>query len=324
MERFFSEVKDTLKEVFYTVFVLLRIIIPISIIVKILKEFGVIEVIGRFLAPVMKIVGLPGESGLIWATALVTNIYGGVIALFSMVSECQFTVAQITILCSMILVAHALPVELRIAQKAGVRLWFTFVLRISGAFILGVILNSIYGSFNFLQQEVVMRWKPAIEEPTLVQWIIRTLKGYGLIFLIILVLISVIRILKALGVIERLNRLLSPFLRAMGMSKDAAPLTIIGIVLGISYGGGLIIKEAMSGLLSRRDVFLSLSLMCLSHSLIEDTLLMVTVGASLTGILLGRVIFTIAAMFILIKIVNRISDYKFNKFLVRPLPSKTT
>jgi len=317
MNKVMIEVKNTLKEVFHTVFILLRIIIPISIVVKILEEFGVIDIIGRFLGPVMKIVGLPGECGLIWATAMVTNIYGGIIVFFTMATTIPFTIAQVTILCSMILVAHSLPVELRIAQKAGVRLWFMFVLRVFSAFLLGLILHHIYNGFSILQARVRILWKPGIIDPSIISWIVGQLKNYAMIFIIIFVLISIMRVLKVLGVVERLNRALKPLLRIIGMSKDAAPLTIIGMTLGISYGGGLIINEARSGRLSKRDIFLSLSLMGLSHSLIEDTLLMFTVGASLTGILLGRILFTIIVMLMLIRMVRHVSDRNFRRYFVR-------
>jgi hypothetical protein len=43
------------------------------------------------------------------------------------------------------------------------------------------------------------------------------------------------------------------------MSKNAAPITIIGMALGLAYGGGLIINEARSRLVSKKDAFLSLS-----------------------------------------------------------------
>jgi len=317
MNKVMIEVKNTLKEVFHTVFILLRIIIPISIVVKILEEFGVIDIIGSFLGPVMKIVGLPGECGLIWATAMVTNIYGGIIVFFTMATTIPFTIAQVTILCSMILVAHSLPVELRIAQKAGVRLWFMFVLRVFSAFLLGLILHHIYNGFSILQARVRILWKPGIIDPSIISWIVGQLKNYAMIFIIIFVLISIMRVLKVLGVVERLNRALKPLLRIIGMSKDAAPLTIIGMTLGISYGGGLIINEARSGRLSKRDIFLSLSLMGLSHSLIEDTLLMFTVGASLTGILLARILFTIIAMLMLIRMVRHVSDRNFRRYFVR-------
>ncbi len=317
MNKVISEIRDTLKEVFFTVLTLLKIIIPISIIVKILKEFGVIEIIGRFLEPVMKIVGLPGESGLIWATAMVTNIYGGLLVFFSMAMKTPFTTAQVTVLCTMMLVAHSMLIELRIAQKAGVRLWFMLVLRVFGAFILGWVLNVIYSSYNFIQDKVTILWKPGVEDPSLLQWAVGELKSYGVIFLVILVILSIMRILKKLGVMDRLNRLLKPGLEFLGMSKAAAPITIIGMTLGVSYGGGLIINEAKSGALSKKDIFLSMSLMGMSHSLVEDTLLMVAMGASLSGILLGRILFTIIVMSILIRFVRRLSEYKFGKYFVQ-------
>ena len=108
---------------------------------------------------------------------------------------------------------------------------------------------------------------------------------------------------------------MEPGLEFLGMSKKAAPLTIIGTTLGISYGGGIIIDEAQSGKLTKKDAFLSVSLMCLSHSLIEDTILMMTLGASLIGILFGRVLFSFIAMIILINIIKSISEKTFQRYL---------
>ncbi len=75
--------------------------------------------------------------GLVWATAMVTNLYGGIVVFASLAPEAHLTVAQITVLTTMMLVAHALPVELRIAQKAGSRLHAMAFLRIAGALTLG-------------------------------------------------------------------------------------------------------------------------------------------------------------------------------------------
>ena len=55
---------------------LLKILIPVSIIVKILEVFGLIEVVASYISGVMGVMGLPGEFGLVWATAMLTNIYG--------------------------------------------------------------------------------------------------------------------------------------------------------------------------------------------------------------------------------------------------------
>ena len=62
-------------------FVLFRIMVPVVIVVKILSELGLVKYIATVFAPVMSLVGLPGEMGLVWATAVITNMYG-VIAIF--------------------------------------------------------------------------------------------------------------------------------------------------------------------------------------------------------------------------------------------------
>jgi hypothetical protein len=49
--------------------------------------------------------------------------------------------AQASILGSMMLLAHSLPIEVAIAKKAGVSLWLTLFIRIGGSFILAWILN---------------------------------------------------------------------------------------------------------------------------------------------------------------------------------------
>ena len=73
--KLFNEAKDIFKEACKTTFWLLKIMIPISIIVKILSEFGIITIIGDYLSPAMNVVGLPGDFGLVWATTMITNIF---------------------------------------------------------------------------------------------------------------------------------------------------------------------------------------------------------------------------------------------------------
>jgi len=316
MEKITTEIKDALKETIFTTFELLKIMIPISIVVKILGKLGIIAILGDFLAPIMGLVGLPGDFGLVWATAMITNIYGGLLVFFSLSVKNPLTVAQVTVLGTMILVAHTLLIESRITQKAGVRLWFMLSLRVLGAFILGWVLNIIFTSFNLYQSKSILLWKPIHENSSIFYWIIGECKNYFMIFVIILSLLVLMKILKISGAINRLNNFLEPILKYLGMSKDAAPVTIIGMTLGLAYGGGLIIKEVKSGYLSKKDAFLSLSLMGLSHSLIEDTLLMLAIGSSLVGILFARILFTITVMVILIKFITYLSKNRFERYFV--------
>ena len=138
------------------------------------------------------------------------------------------------------------------------------------------------------------------------------------VLVIIFALMALLRILKAIGVMDLLTRLLEPGLRLLGMSRDAAPVTVIGMTMGITYGGGLIIQEARSGILSRRDVFFSMALMGLSHSLVEDTILMMLLGGHLSGILGGRVVFSLLAIFLLVRLLARLPEKTFERCFCRP------
>jgi hypothetical protein len=289
--------------------------IPVSIIVKIFEQMGVIASIGNYLSPMMRLVGLPGETGLVWATAMITNIYGGLLVYISLSSKMVFTVAQITVLATMILVAHSLPIEVSIARKAGVRIWFTLCWRIGGAFIFGILLSALFTFSGILSYPSAMVWRPGPANTSLLGWVLNQIQNYLMIFLIVFSLLLLLKLLERIGLIDTINRILEPGLERLGMSKSAGPLTIIGMTLGIAYGGGLIIKEARSGALPKNDAFLSLSLMGLTHSLIEDTLVMVTLGASLIGILIGRVVLMVGAMLVLIFAINRLSHNTFSRWL---------
>ena len=103
----------------------------------------------------------------------------------------------------------------------------------------------------------------------------------------------------------------------LGISKDAAPLTVVGLVLGLSYGGGLIIREAQRGHIQPRDVFLASSFMGLCHSLIEDTLIVVALGADIYVVLFGRLIFSVLLVGIFARFLRGTGDAFFFRFLYR-------
>ena len=307
-----------LKEAFSVSAVLFRIMIPVIIVVKILQELGAVRFFGTVLGPVMGLAGLPGSMGLVWATAMITNLYGGIVVFLSLLPEYPLTVAQVTVLTTLIIVAHALPVELGIARKTGVRLRFLAPFRIGCAFLLGCMLNVIYSLGGWLQQPSSPAWEiPAETSASLGGWALGQLQNLGMIFLIILGLMLVMRILRFLGAADTLNRLLRPVLTSMGIGEAAATITVFGLVLGISYGGGLIIRSAESGEVRPRDIFFTLTLMSICHSLAEDTLLMMSLGASMTGVLVARVAFSWVVMYSLVRLVSGLSDSVFGRLFFR-------
>lgn len=302
---------------------LFKLMIPIIIAMKFLEEFGLVELLSQWLAPVMELVGLPGAMGLVWATALVTNLYGGIVVYASLAPEVSMTVAQVTIISTMMLIAHALPVEARIAQKAGVSFSLTVALRLGMAVLFGMLANLIYRAGDWLQQPTQLMWSPGQVDDSLLAWAFNQLIGLVIIFAIVFALVLLLDVLKRIGVIQWINRMLRPVLHLLGIGREAETITLVGLTLGISYGGALLINEAEAGHVQPRDVLFSVSLLGLSHSLIEDTLLMMLIGADLSGILFGRVVFSLLVIYLMVRLVERFKPDTVDRYLVRSVALKS-
>ncbi len=300
-------------------FDLFKIIVPVVIAVKILQDLDLIKYLAIPLSPFMKFVGLPAEMGLVWATAMLNNLYGAIVVLLSLVKETPITTAQATILCTMMLVAHNLLIELKIAQTSGPRLIFQTISRLGSALVLGWLLHVFYSYSGLLHQPINILLKPSLEstpqKESWVSWVAGEAQNLLSIFFIILGLFLLMHLLKKLKIIDAMNRLLRPVLKLMGIGPKASAVTVIGLTLGIAYGGGLIIHEARTGHIPKKDVFYSLTFMGLCHSLIEDTLLMVMAGGHLSGLLFARIAFSLVAVTLIVKVTALLPETFGDKYL---------
>ncbi|WP_404379712.1 hypothetical protein [Caenispirillum salinarum] len=309
MPAFLTAVQRLIRDSLRVWWVLLRMMVPIMIAVKVAAEMGAIPYIAAAFAPVMDLAGLPAEVGVVWAAACLTTIYGAAAVLPTVLPDVSLTVAQMTVLGTMILVAHSLPVEGRVCQRAGAGIIFQTLLRLVAALLFGIVLNAVYGGLGVLQEPVTISWLPEADpDAGWTGWAVDSAIGLGWIYLIILAIMAGMALLDAVGANRLLTRLLSPLLRVMGIGEKAVPLTVIGVLLGISYGGGLIIREVERGGLSRRDVLLSISFMALCHSLIEDSLIIIALGGHWSGVIIGRLVLTLVVIAVLARIVHRMSD----------------
>lgn len=288
-----------------------KIMIPISILIKILQETNAMTFIGRLFEPLMYPLGLPGEMSLVWVTAMISNIYGGILALSSIYASNPLTIAQLTVLATLMLFAHTFLIEIPICKKAGTKILPIFLIRFVGGYIFAVLLNLIYSLFDLYQTTVEIPITTS-ETLTLTRWAFTEVQKYITIASIVLLLIISLDILERIKVIYLINKLLYPVIKLLGISPKVMPLTLIGMTLGLAYGGGLIIAESKEKDISKKDIFLSLALLSLFHSIIEDSLLMIGLGASWTGVFLIRFIYTILLMLIIVKLIKIIPQ----KYLV--------
>ncbi|MFL9759053.1 hypothetical protein BCV26_021575 [Vibrio cyclitrophicus] len=305
--------KELLKEIIDVTSTLFRIMIPIIIVIKVIEELGGIVILSEWLSPIMESVGLPKEMGLVWATTILTNIYAGLIN-----SDIPLTVAQASVLGSMMLLAHSLPIEGAIAKKAGVSWLATLSVRVGGSLVLAWLLNLSYQYGDLLNYPATVLWQPEVSTDTsYLTWALDQLKSFAVIFMVISALLLLLKILKLVGIEKLMAVMLRPFLRLLGISKDATNLTIIGITLGLSFGGGLLINEAKKGHISARDVFTALMLLNLLHSLIEDTLLILLIGADFYTIFWGRLVFSVLVVALISNVIKRINPKVCERYFYR-------
>lgn len=313
LNTFFSSL---LKDIFKVTFTLFKVMIPILILIKIIEELGGIVLLSKLLGPLMQMAGLPDAMGLVWATTLLTNIYGGLIVLISI--DNTLSVAQASILGSMMLLAHTLPIEATIAKKAGVNLWITLLFRLGGSLLFAWILHQLYQVTGSLNQTAVMAWSATIEQnQSYLDWGIAQIQNLLMVFAVIAVLLFTLKILKLLGIEKLMAILLKPLFKLLGISQSATNITIIGATLGLAFGGGLLINEAEKGHIAPRDVFTAIMLLNLLHSLIEDTLLILLIGADFNTIFWGRIIFSVIVIAILARVVNQLTPAFCERYLYR-------
>ena len=301
---------------------LLKIIVPVMIVVRIGIEFDLHIQLAKWMDPVTSALGLPAETGLVLVTTFIAGFYGGATVMVAMLSELDMTVAQATVLTSIMVVVHALPMEQQIVRLAGVRIGIATLFRIIIGLVLGWILQLTYGYLDVLQEPLIVGWAPdtQIDAPWAI-WAQDSIRSLLSIFIIILAMIYGLRLMDVTGLTQLLTNVLSPFLSIMGISKDATAVTMTGVLLGLGFGGALIVREARTGKLGPRTIFLSLVFMSLCHGLIEDTVFAMVLGGHVSGVFFGRIAIAVLVMILVNKLIRKMPDRIFYAFLFNRPPA---
>jgi len=285
--------------------------VPAILVVRILDMLGGTQWLAGMLAPLMQFVGLPEPLGLVWATAILTNIFTAIVVFVDVTMHLELSVAQVSVIGILILVSHSVPIEGAVAKMAGVSWRLTISLKLGGGLLLAALVNWFYTTLDYQQQTAVLLWQSERTAQSLMQWGLEQLQMLVGIFFIITALIVLLRILKKIGLESALQKLLSPLFKILNITKDASNIIITGITLGLSYGAGLLISEVKKGNIRKKDVLLSVSFLSLAHSLIEDTLLILLLGADVLAILWIRVFFAVIIVALLAKVIEKRQAYHY-------------
>ena len=261
---------------------LLKIILPISLLVRFLDYFGALAFIAQFLDPVFLHLGLPGSTAIIFITSIFLPLYAPLAIIMSM----TVTLRELTILALMCQIAHNLPVECTIQAKTGTSFWSMFTLRVVVSILVGILLNLILPA----EMGMPLFAKVNTEAMTsvgdvLVLWLKSSVQMALLIFTIITALNVLYKTLEHYNLITKLSKAMEPVLRFFGLPASTGFLWLIGYIVGLAYGGAMMIDQMNDGKVTRSDAELLNYHLAVSHSVIEDNLLFVALGVSVWWIL---------------------------------------
>lgn len=301
-------VKKVIADIIEVSVTLFKIMIPTLIVVKILQEIGIVGLLTALMEPAMSIIGLPAEMAVVLTTTMLTNPYAGLIVFAGLPLDGGLSMAEATLAASFMLFTHSLPVEVLISRKAGVRARVTILLRVGGAVLFCAVLDYVLSATGMLAGPAFVSLPQFTPAAGLDIWVIDQIKGLLFVQLVIIVLLFLLEFLRIIGV-ERLIRMaLHPFLKFMGVGDKAATIAVVGVTLGLGFGGGLLIKEVAGGHIPRRDVFGVLCFINLLHSLFEDTSVVMLMGPNLGIILVGRMLYSMLFIFVLMHLVHNLPE----------------
>lgn len=120
---------------------LLKMMLPAYVLALLAQRAGLIDVIADWAAPLMGLLGLPGEASVPLVIGYVLNIYAAVGAM----SALSLTPAQITVLAIAVLIGHNLLVEGVVLHRAGINGVAFGALRIVAGLAAAAVANLLMG-----------------------------------------------------------------------------------------------------------------------------------------------------------------------------------
>ena len=284
-----------------------KLMVPALLLTRLLLYFNLMGDVAQVFRPVMSLLNLPPEMALVWVATMLANFYVGIGIFISLLPTMDpLTVSQATTLGCLCLLAHTLIIEGQVCRGTGVSFWRVTVFRIASAMVLGLIINwttalTGWGTEPSSVISAMLVFSDAV--PPWGVWALSVVKQLVMILILMESLLLLMELIKYYGLTRLIGKVLGPPLRLAGVGESALMVTIIGCVVGLGYGGGLIVAESRSGNIPPGDIFGAMMLMAVFHSIVEDTLLAWALGGSLWWLLGARMVFALS----LVGIINRLA-----------------
>ncbi len=254
---------------------MLKIILPVSLATFLLDYSGWLARMDGWLEPLMGAMHLPAMAALPLLAGLLTGIYGAIAAM----SVLPFTVDQMTLMAVFLLIAHSLIQEGLVQRNSGCPAWMATAVRLAAAMLTVFVLGWMVGPETAQKaaggasaSSRLMFW------PAMQGWA-AAMAGLSLkVLLIITALMIFMEIMKQHHLIDKVVRIIEPFLGILGLDRQVAMLWLTAAVFGITYGGAVIVEETRDRKLPEEQLKTLHVSIGINHAMVEDPALFLPLG----------------------------------------------
>ncbi len=295
-----KQLYESLKASLASAILILKLVIPFYILADILLYFDLLRPVSILFSPVTNILQLPAETAMAICAGVFLNLYAAV----AFAAPLGLGSYEWTILGVFLGVCHSLPVENSIMKKLGIGFLYSTGLRISMAFLTTIPLFFLPASFFTGEKS-----GKSVELPSYAN--IADMLSHSLANAAILAMKIIFLIAAVIFVMDAIKQ--TRFIKNYGQRVQTSFSLLTGQLLGITYGAGILLKEANSGNLSKKDIFFIGTFLMICHSLVEDPLLFVIFGANFWVIIICRLAMACIASLLLSVLFQRLEKKRKGK-----------
>lgn len=289
-----QRLRDSLGSAVTSGLLILKLVAPLYILADVLLYFDLLRSVSFLFAPFTGLLDLPPEAAVALAGGVLINIYAAI----AFAAPLHLSPYQWTVLAVFLGVCHSMVVESAIMARLGISYAYSLLLRCFGACL--TVIPVLLMPASFFDKTVRSNTVAIPDHLDFWQMLLHSLGKALLLSVEIILLISLIIVLMDL---LKSSRWVQAHLEKVNISFSI----IAGQLLGITYGAGILIREATRGNLSREDIFFIGTFLMICHSLIEDVLLFVLFGANYWIIIGVRLSSALVISFALLRLFRVVS-----------------
>ena len=267
----FRAVKDFLQESFKNIhkisWIIFKYIVPFYILAEIIYYYNLLSYVSFIIDPLANFLSLPPESSIAIISGMFINLYAAIAFAMPLGMSAQ----EWTIFGMYLGVCHGLLMELAVTKKMGISIWYGLFIRVFVgaflAFMVSLLPDSFFSSTTAYLEYERVAYTSAWD--MLSTSFVKSLELFVVIVLLVAFIILLMDLIK-----------ITPWVKNTKKNVSKASVFFVGLVLGLSYGAGILINEAQNKTMSKTDILYMGTFLMIIHAVIEDTLLFVAFGAN--------------------------------------------